>query len=211
MTIRPSRSKKIIVNTLLVGPLTLALVACGDDGDSPETQELTSVTGSTAPPAKTPSGTIDPEVSAKGEPAATKVLKAVASTALESVPGATLVSIDHDVSSWGVNVVTADGSEHEMQVAADGGSVMSGPFVDQQDAEDVAEHRALVQADSVDYLTAVQAALSVVPQGRVSELDLEFDGGVLIWDAKVIDAKMAEQLVRVDGAKGTVLGTQLDD
>lgn len=224
MTTRPSTSTSTALLTgLLVGPLALGLAACGGGTDSSATPRESldagaaeSTTGSTtsAPPADAQSPESEKPGTNGAAPGDTKTLLAAAATGLQSVPDSTLVSIDRNLSTWEVHVVTADGTEHEMDVAADGDTVTRGPLVDTDDADDtgdLAEQSALVETANLDYRAAVREALAAVPNGTLSELDLDFDDGVAVWDAQVLEDQMTERTVRIDAVSGDVLSNQYDD
>jgi hypothetical protein len=58
--------------------------------------------------------------------------------------------------------------------------------VEDDDSDDVAEYRRLLDSAKVDHAAAIQAASAEVPQGRVVDLDLDEDDGSVEWDVEII-------------------------
>lgn len=127
-------------------------------------------------------------------------------TAQAAVVGATVIAIEteRDKTGWKVQVVSGDGTEHQVGVSADGTSVVSGPSVESETAQDKARHRSRVKAAKLDYRQAVSAVTVAVP-GRVTELNLGSHIGITVWEADVTDSDNTEHTVRIDAASGGVV------
>ncbi len=206
------RTKNLLIAGAVTGVLAAGLTACGSDDDQSAEQMETSADTESSAPTEPPTEDVSPTPEALDADAeAPTAMLAAAATGLKQVPGGTLVSIDQGNSTWEIHVITSDGAEHEMDVAADGASVVRGPIVDQDDANDIAEQKALVQGKSIGYKAAAEQALADVPQGQLTELDLDSDRGQIFWEAKVLDDQSAERSITIDAATGEVVNNQLDD
>ncbi|WP_326548962.1 PepSY domain-containing protein [Mycolicibacterium sp. ND9-15] len=177
--------------------LLLAVSGCASgndqDADSAATAPATTVTSS----APAPAAPADPGIDA---------LRRAASTATAAVPDSTVVSIEKERDGrWEIQVVTADGSEHEMDVSSDGAAVTMGPTAKIEDEADKAKHRDRVQAARVDYRVAADKVLSEVPNGTITELNLDSNNGTTVWEADVVDGSQTKHEVTIDAASGQVL------
>lgn len=190
------------VTTLRMAAAATAIVvvaACGSE-QSPATSTPVETGGTSAAPASGPSPA---QPSANGNTA----LLAAAETARGTVPDSTVISIETERNNtqWEVQVVTADGVEHEVEISADGAKVLSGPIAKPEDDKDAAKHRSRIQAAKLDFRAAVDAITKAV-DGRVTELNLDDrDGGTVVWEADVIDSANAVHEVSVDAATGDVV------
>lgn len=197
--------------------LVVALAGCGTadsetpPGESPSGPAATS----SAPPQASPSGagsaTGDPSPSGSdnGSTASDSdnaALLRAAETALGTVPDSVVISIEveRNDTQWEVQVATPDGTEHEVEVSADGTKVLSGPREESEDADDKAKHKDRMAAAKLDHAAAVQAISDAVP-GRITELNLDTENGTTVWEADVIDADNVKHEVTVDAATGKVL------
>jgi len=192
----------------------LALVAAltGCSGDEPGTPpdappgspstSSTPATGSSSPADQDSASGPGSSDSARGNQA----LLAAAGTALEAVPDSTVISIEteHNDTQWEVQVVTADGTEHEVEVSGDGGTIVSGPREKSEDADDRAKHRDRVAAAKLSHADAVEAINDAVP-GRITELNLDSENGATVWEADVIDSDDVKHEVTIDAGTGEVL------
>jgi len=115
------------------------------------------------------------------------------------------VESENNGTRWEVEVVTDDGTEHKVDVSADGASVLRGPIEQQDSAADKAKHRDRVAAATLDYHDAVDALLKAVPNGRIDELNLDSERGTTVWEADVYDGSGTKHELSVDAATGTVL------
>ncbi|MDJ0314632.1 PepSY domain-containing protein [Arthrobacter sp. H35-D1] len=128
-------------------------------------------------------------------------------TALNAVPDSTVTSLDMEGNGegWEVEVTAADGTEHEMQVSADGASVLSGPTSEHDDAVDKARHVSRMKAASVDYEAAANKVLSIVPNRTVVELELDDENGTVVWEAEVRESPDAKYSVLIDAGSGELI------
>lgn len=209
---------KYALGAMLLGVGAVALVGCGDNGnDATPAQATTSVpapaamsspTATTSPPAGTATETgtapaMTPNQAGAGE---VQVLLRAGDTARAAVPGSTLISIETEHNGlWEVQVVTPDGTEHEMDVSADGATVVTGPTVDREDEADRAKHRDRVQAAQLDFRAATDRVLAEVPGATVTELNLDSENGTTVWEADAIDASHAKHEVTIDAVSGQTL------
>ncbi|OUE22412.1 hypothetical protein BFL36_09975 [Clavibacter michiganensis] len=139
-------------------------------------------------------------------------LAAAVDTAIAAVPGSALLSVDLEAggTSWEVVVVEQDGREHEVHTGADGSAVTAGPVADTADADDLAENQALLQGARIAHADAASAMTGAVA-GTITELGLDEDRGVIVWEGDVVDASGVTHGVRVDAGSGEVVGQSVDD
>ncbi|MBC2932983.1 PepSY domain-containing protein [Nocardioides sp. zg-1228] len=183
-------------------PLSIALVACGDDS-ADDASDDQSASSSPASPSDS-SSSADTETDAPSD-ADAPVLAAVL-TAVEAVPGGTLFSLDQEVDGWEAEVVDADAKAFDLTVSADGATVTRDP-VEDTDAEDRAERERLLADVDLDPEEALAAARGAVTTGTITGLDLDVDKGTPVWDVKFDEDSAVEQTVVVDAATGDVLRT----
>ncbi|TYB54190.1 metallopeptidase [Nonomuraea sp. PA05] len=195
------------MNKTIIGALVGASVLAGGCGAVVREAERLAVRTSpsigTPTSASSPSASSPPGSSPAGSPGAGD-LKQAAQAALGAVPGSTLVSIETEENGrlWEVQVVGKDGTEHQLDVES--GKVVAGPTTEQEDADDKAKHRARVSAAKLDYAQAADKIAAAVPEGRVTELNLDTEQGKTVWEADVIGADGAKHEVAVDAATGAV-------
>lgn len=122
----------------------------------------------------------------------------------------TLISIEteKDDTQWEVQVVTSDGTEHELNTSADGSKIVSGPKKKDEDSDDKAKHRRRVKNTKLDYRDAVKAVTKAV-SGRITELDIDTDDDTTVWEADVKKNGMKYE-VSIDAASGKVLQKEKD-
>jgi uncharacterized membrane protein YkoI len=133
-------------------------------------------------------------------------LRRAGGTATSAVPDSTLISIEAERNArWEVQVVASDGTEHEMDVSSDGATVTSGPTAKNEGEADKAKHRDRVQSARLDYLAAADKVLAEVPEGTITELNLDSDDGTTVWESDVIDGSQMKHEVVIDAASGQVL------
>jgi uncharacterized membrane protein YkoI len=138
-------------------------------------------------------------------------LIAAGNTAVHAVPHATVISIEAERHGtvWETQVVTPDGTEHEVDVAANGTKIVSGPSAKHENQKDKAKHRKRVQAAKLDYRHAARTALSAVPNAKkVSELDLDTYHGTTVWEADVQDRSNTKHEVKINAVTGTVVANE---
>ena len=204
--------------------LAVALTACSGSGSgTPSANPVTASTPppdepSSGPPATTPHDARE-HATRSGTPSSTstggasssraagqKLLRAGA-TAERTVKNSTLISIETEAggSRWEVQVVTADGVEHEMDVSRDGAKVVTGPTTKHEDPSDEAKHRNRVEAAKIDYRHAAERATGAVKDGRVAELNLDTYRGTTVWEADVIGRSGTKHSVKIDARTGRVI------
>ncbi|BBY43878.1 PepSY domain-containing protein [Mycolicibacterium celeriflavum] len=189
---------------VLAAVLLVAVSGCagGDDEDADSAGTTPAPAATSAAPAVTSSAP------ASAAPASTDIdaLRRAGSTATAAVPDSTLISIETERDGrWEVQVVTADGTEHEMDVSSDGATVTMGPTAKGEDEADKAKHRDRVQAARVDYRAAADKILAEVPNGAITELNLDSNNGTTVWEADVIDDSQTKHEVTIDAGSGQVL------
>lgn len=176
-----------------------AAVACGGE-QSPAAPSPVETDGTSAAATSAPS-------SAQPSSDGNSALLAAADTARSAVPDGNVFAIDSERNNtqWEVQIVTADGVAHEVEVSADGTTVLGGPIDKRDDAKDVAEHRARIQAAKLDVRAAADAVTRAV-DGRITELGLDDnDGGTVVWEADVVDSANSLHKVSIDAATGSVV------
>ncbi|MDN5763560.1 MAG: PepSY domain-containing protein [Microlunatus sp.] len=139
------------------------------------------------------------------------VLK-IGGAAEKAVPDSRLISLEseQDGDVWEAQVVTPDGVEHEMDLSAADATVTSGPTKDEEDADDRAKHRRRLAEVSVDYRGAVKALGSAVPDGTITELDLDSWKDKTVWEADVYDPAGTKHEVKVDATTAEILANEAD-
>ncbi|SEG83100.1 Peptidase propeptide and YPEB domain-containing protein [Nonomuraea solani] len=188
------------MNKTIIGTLVGATLLAGGCGTVAREMERLAVWSSPTP--GTPSAT-SPPGSATASPGPAD-LKAAAQAALAAVPGSRLISIETEENGtlWEVQVVGRDGTEHEMDVQA--GKVVRGPATEGEDAADKAKHRERVAAAKLDYAQAADKILAAVPEGRITELNLDGEAGRTVWESDVVTSNGVKREVAIDAATGTV-------
>ncbi|WP_156697684.1 PepSY domain-containing protein [Nocardioides sp. Leaf285] len=218
----PGRRLRRSLAVAAVVPLALGLAACGDSDDdnddvtAPAPTATVTETASASPSTDSSDDASD-DASTGGSTGGSgdeRALLAAAATAVGSVQGSTLFSIDRDdAGGWEITVVDGQGVENDVVVSADGSSVERGPDVDQDDADDqddLAERQQLLNDVQVDYRQAVEAARGEVAGGVVEDVDLDLENGAAEWEVQVQNGT-TEQTVRIDAVSGDVSGTETDN
>lgn len=201
-----------LATAAILAPLALGLTACGDD-DADETTPSATVTVTATPSSSQPAATETPATETAA-PAATPAVEgtvdAVAQTALGAIDG-TIFTVDrNDGGSWEVSILSADGTDNDVDVAADGTTITRGPVVDGDDDGDDQAERTRLLGVPVDYAAAIAAALADVPGGSVTGVDLDEDDGVATWEVQLDEDTADETTVDVDATSGAVLRTERD-
>ena len=196
---------------------TLALTGCTEP-DSPTdppppvatTQSMTEAAPQASHAAPQSSEPAAPGATADGAASLSALVQA-GRTALNAVPDSTVTSLDMEGNGagWEVEVTAADGTEHELQVSADGASVLSGPTSEHDDAVDKARHVSRMKAASVDYEAAANKVLSSVPNRTVVELELDDENGTVVWEAEVRESPDAKYSVLIDAGSGELIQNKL--
>ncbi|MCK2218040.1 PepSY domain-containing protein [Actinomadura sp. ATCC 31491] len=157
-------------------------------------------------PSGAPAGT-SPGTSSPSPGVGAGDLKRAAQAALAAVPGSTLVSIELEENGtrWEAHVIDRDGTEHQMDIS--GSKIVAGPSLEDDDAEDKAEHRKLADAVKVDYAQALDKVAATVPEGRITELNLDTEHGKPVWEADVVVPNGTKHEVAVDAVTGAATTT----
>lgn len=152
-----------------------------------------------APPAGTSTGSGDSQ----------EDLLRAGETALTKVEG-TVISIEEEDrgTRWEVQVVTSDGTEHEIELSADGKTVLRGPTAEDDDAGDKAKHRQRVADAEIDFRKAAEIMAGAVPDGRITELGLDSHSGQTVWEGDVVVGSQTKHEVKLDAGTGEVLQNQ---
>ncbi|MEV4080371.1 PepSY domain-containing protein [Nonomuraea fuscirosea] len=129
-------------------------------------------------------------------------LKQAGQAALAAVPGSTLISIETEEGgrTWEVQVVGKDGTEHQMDVEA--GKIVNGPTTEDEEQSDKTEHRDRVAAAKLDYAQAADKITAAVPEGRITELNLDTERGKTVWESDVITPNGTKRQLTIDATTG---------
>ncbi|MEV4469383.1 PepSY domain-containing protein [Nonomuraea sp. NPDC049504] len=159
-------------------------------------------------PTGTPTGTETGEGTGSPAPgdaqASLEGLKQAGQAAIAAVPGSKVISMESEENGrrWEVQVVGEDGTEHQLDV--EGGKVVNGPTTEEDDADDKAKHRERLTAAKLDYAQAADKIVAAVPEGRITELNLDDEQDKTVWESDVITANGTKQEVAIDAATGEV-------
>lgn len=189
----------------LVGALALAGCAGDDDRDD------TAAPAASAPSVTATDGSTSGSTGSGTDAAGNDALGAAAETAREAVGSGTVTSIEQEAggTSWEVLVVTSDGNEQEVHVAADGERATAGPTKETSDAEDVAENQRFVDAADLSVAQAASTLVETVP-GTVTELGLDDHAGTVVWEGDVRDDAGTKHSIRIDAGSGEVVTNTVD-
>lgn len=201
------------------GAVALALSACaasgGSDTSSAPSTEPSTNTGSPMASGPASSSSANSMSTPSSPPSSSTAmasntntsLEGAAQTALKEVPDSTVVSIETEANknAWEVQVVTGNGTEHEVRVSMSDGSIMGSPSTKQEDAQDRKKHQDRVAAAKLDYQEAAEKMRDAVPGARVAELNLDTDAGKTVWEADLVDTKGTKLEVTIDAANGAVI------
>lgn len=187
-----------------VGAAVLAssvLAGCGGDdpGAAPEGGVVTISPSESESESASASASASPSTSASSAPSGPPVLRAVA-TAQDALPRGTVVAVETATAGWRVDVLRADGRLVRLVVAADGTRLVGAPRpVTDDDADDVAELRSVVERARVDVVEALRVARRTAPGGAIASAELEDEDGQPVWS---VDLRQSGG-VRVDAVTGT--------
>lgn len=183
-----------VAQSVIAGVLVVASAGCGDSDDDGAGPAATTPLTSPAATSAAPAG------------AGPDALYRAGDTATGAVPGSTLISLETERDGrWEVHVVTADGTEHEMEISSDGATVTMGPTAKTEDEDDKTEHQDRARAARLDYRAAADTVLTEVPDGTITELNLDGRNGTTVWEADVLDNSQAKHEVTVDAGSGQIL------
>ncbi|MFD4404679.1 PepSY domain-containing protein [Nocardia sp. NPDC058499] len=192
MSNSPRRKRRHIAYSVIAGVLIAVSAGCADSDD-----DGADAAGTPPAPAAT---------SAAPAGAGIDALNRAGETATGAVPDSTLISIETERDGrWEVQVVTPDGTEHEMDISGDGATVTMGPTSKNEDEDDKTKHRDRIQAARLDYRAAADAVLTEVPNGTITELNIDGNNGTTVWEADVIDSSQTKREVTVDAGSGEIL------
>ncbi|AGP30270.1 PepSY domain-containing protein [Corynebacterium terpenotabidum] len=194
------------VGLAAVAALGLSLTACsGDNGSTvtPATVTVTQGADATASTSASGSAAATATDSASGSTSQGSVdATAAITTALDHVVDAFVVEVDdEDGRYWEVTVATADGQGIEVTIDQSSGDVLS--------ERNVTLDSWQKDAPSVTAEDAVSAALAA-QSGQLESLDLDREGGQVVWEVKVVDGG-DEWDLWIDPSTGEVLRSERDD
>ncbi|WP_227486972.1 PepSY domain-containing protein [Nocardioides malaquae] len=181
----PLRAKGVA----LAAVAALALAGCGDDAadDLPNP----------ASPGESAPSSVDAETAAE----LAEALVAAGRTAEAEVDGSRVVGLEADTGEWEATVVDNDGVEHEMRISADGSEVTREPQEDDTDKDDREANLAELGAAQLDVEQAVDALAVQAGDQRIVDLQLDDDGGTVVWEAELEDGSE----VRIDAGTADVV------
>ena len=159
-------------------------------------------------PTEQPGDTAAPSPSAASTPPKVEALLRAGKLGLSRVPGSTVYSIEseNDGNTWEVELVTSDGTKHEMHISADGRTVARAPKRDGRNAK----YSDRVKAAKLDYRAAVDVLLDTVPNAQIKELNLDHERGTVVWEADVVTTSGTARSLEIDAASGKVIQNKLD-
>jgi len=133
--------------------------------------------------------------------------------ALEKVPGtAGEVELEDEKGTivYEIELVSTDGTEHEVEVDAQTGEVLKVEADDDENEEEDSQNQdKLAKQAKITEDEAINAALEKVP-GTVNEIELEVENGTVVYEIKVLSTDGTEQEVIVDAQTGEVLKVDAD-
>ena len=134
--------------------------------------------------------------------------------ALEKVPGTVEeVELEDEKGTivYEIELVSTDGTEHEVEVDAQTGEVLKVEADDDENEEEDSQNQAkLAKQAKITEDEAINMALEKVP-GTVNEIELEVENGTVVYEIKVLSTDGTEQEVKVDAQTGEVLKVEADD
>ncbi len=201
---------------LVVSAVTmLALAACsgsGDGGDASSAPDSEPVPSSQAASSASSDNGSEPGASTSKSGSQGVSLEDAGDAALKEVSDGTVISIESEVNDtrWEVQVVTSDGTEHEISISAEDGSVIGSPSKEGDDAQDKKKHQDRVATAKLDFKEAAEKLRDAVPDARITELNLDDEKGTTVWEGDLIDGDGAKHEVQIDAASGDVLTNSKD-
>ncbi|MGP5164011.1 PepSY domain-containing protein [Arthrobacter rhombi] len=193
----------------------LALTGCSGSGSGSENSSASSQeTTSSSQPAMSQSSDAGAgaEASSSGSNSQGVSLEDAGDAALKEVADSTVISLEteNNETQWEVQVVTSDGTEHEVNISAEDGSVMGSPSQEDDDAQDKKKHQKRVDAATVDFKEAAAKFRDAVPDARITELGLDDEQGTTVWEGDLIDGDGAKHEVQIDAGSGDVITNSKD-
>ena len=134
--------------------------------------------------------------------------------ALEKVPGTVgEVELEDEKGTivYEIELVSTDGTEHEVEVDAQTGEVLKVEADDDENEEEDSQNQdKLAKQAKITEDEAINTALEKVP-GTVNEIELEVENGTVVYEIEVLSTDGTEQEVIVDAQTGEVLKVEADD
>ena len=111
-----------------------------------------------------------------------------------------------------IEVLSTDGTEHEVKVDAQTGEVVRVEVNDEENEEkDDAQNQAeLAKQAKITEDEAINAALEKVP-GTVNKVELEDENGTIVYEIEVLSTDGTEQEVKVDAQTSDVIKVEAND
>ncbi|MBM6621883.1 hypothetical protein JTF08_09710 [Micrococcaceae bacterium RIT802] len=95
-----------------------------------------------------------------------------------------------------------DGTEHEVGISADDGSVIGSPPEKHGGTRDLQKHTDRIAAAKIDYKEWAGKFCEAVKGARIAELNLDTEKGQRVWEGGLIEANGSKRGVRIDVATG---------
>ena len=136
--------------------------------------------------------------------------------ALEKVPGTVEeVELEDEKGTivYEIELVSTDGTEHEVEVDAQTGEVLKVEADDddeENEEEDSQNQAELAKQAKITEDEAINTALEKVP-GTVNEVELEDENGTMVYEIEVLSTDGTEQEVKVDAQTGEVIKVEAND
>ena len=121
---------------------------------------------------------------------------------------------------YGVEIVDAQGIEHDVKVDAKTGKVLKVEADDEEETEgaeendgevsDKAEQEQLAKLAKISQEEGISIALQEV-KGNVTDVELEDEDGTIVYGVEIVDAEGLKHDVKVDAKTGKVVKVDLDD
>lgn len=215
------RTRLATLTAMVIAAAALVGSACTDDGTDESRSTTTrraTTTSTSASDEPSDTSTSEPTSMDLGESdARVETLVVAGRTARGQVVGSVVVSIDFegartpDARRWEVDVATADGVAHEVEISADGTQVVRGPTPKTDSAADRTERVRRLAAATVDFEAATEIVAGRYPAGRITELDLDDSDGRVVWEADVLAADGSKHEVEVDASTGEIVVDRMAD
>ena len=193
----------------------LALAGCsgtGSDAESPSASSPDATSSSQPAMSESSDAGAGAEASSSASDSQGVSLEDAGDAALKEVPDSTVISLEteNNETQWEVQVVTSDGTEHEVIISAEDGSVVGSPTEENDDAQDKKKHQQRVDAATVDFKEAAAKFRDAVPEARITELGLDDEHGTTVWEGDLIDGDGAKHEVQIDAGSGDVITNSQD-
>ena len=214
-----NRTTRILIAGLTA--LTLAGVGCTSAGDEPADPASTSVEDTQVPEAseaadspESPEAEADEPSDGETEAVPSEVVDLINAGlhAADEVDDSTVVGVESedDDSRWEVELQVSDGTIFEVEMSRDGLSVLQDPVEKNDSPESKEKHRTRLEADQIGFQVAASTAVGEVP-GVISELGLDTEDGVVVWEADVHDENGTKHEIKIDSETGEVVLSEVDD